>query len=348
MAPRKLAIEVNADDKTNLEKIVTFTSDATEFALSPDERHIAFVVHGEIFVMPRTGGKAKRLTDDPAYDHGVAWAPDGKKLLFLSDRGGHEDIYAIESDDPDHIEIASAHRFKVKQLTNTPEAEIGIGYSPDGKTISFLRAGKLFTMKPDGTGEKILVKDGTVIDYEWSPDSQWLCYARMDGSFASELNIIPASGATEADPPRNVTRYATYNAGITWSRDGNHLAFISQRRRNASSAYVLSLQKPSTSGLPAGKDIDWEDIHLRVRQPAQMTIGECAISNDGKRHRLSCRERSLGRPGRRQFAAAHHHRRPGSIADSVVAHFFEPDLLPRQEWQLPLGHHLRARHHHSH
>ena len=109
----------------------------------------------------------------------------------------------------------------------------------------------------------------------------------MDGSFASELFIIPSGGATPADPPRNVTRFATWNTGITWSRDGTHLSFISQRRRNSSSAYVLSLQKPFAPGAYASKEIDWEDIHLRVKQPATMQITECAISNEGTR--IACR-----------------------------------------------------------
>ena len=57
--PRKLAIEVHADDKSNTERTVTFTSDATEFALSPDEKHVAFVVHGELFLHAGPdGGKA--------------------------------------------------------------------------------------------------------------------------------------------------------------------------------------------------------------------------------------------------------------------------------------------------
>jgi tricorn protease len=59
---RKLAIDVHADDKTNLEKLETFSAKATEYAISHDEKHIAFVVHGEIFLMPRNGGKARRLT----------------------------------------------------------------------------------------------------------------------------------------------------------------------------------------------------------------------------------------------------------------------------------------------
>ncbi len=134
-AARKLLIEVNADDKTNPEKITAFTSGASEYSLSQDEKNVAFVVHGEIFAMPRAGGKAKRLTDHPAFDHGVAWAPDAKKILFLSDRNGHEDIYLLESDDPEHSDLLRASHCRVKQLTNTPEAELGVAFTPDGKRI---------------------------------------------------------------------------------------------------------------------------------------------------------------------------------------------------------------------
>jgi tricorn protease len=278
---RKLDIDIRADDKTNLDKITTFTSGITDYALTNDEKNIAFVVHGEIFLTGRTGGKAKRLTTHPAYDHGLAWSPDSKKLLFLSDRDGNEDIYSLESDDPDHPDLLQAHKHKAVRVTNTPEAELGVQFAPDGKRVGFLRAGKLLTMNPDGSGEKLLVP-GSVIDFEWSPDSQWICYARTDASFASDLYIIPASGATAQNPPRNITRYATTNAGITWSKTGNRIAFISNRKKTMN-AYVLSLHKPAAPGVPAAKEFDWEHIHNRVVQPTFMPATECAISNDGSK-----------------------------------------------------------------
>jgi tricorn protease len=276
---RKLDIEAYADDRGNPDRVVTFTKDAAEFALSQDEKNIAFILQGNIFLMPRTGGKAKQLTDTAAYDHGVAWAPDGKKLLFLSDRNGFEDIYSLEADDPDHPDLTSAHKFKVTQLTKTPEPEFGMEFTPDGKRVSFLRAGKLVTMKPDGTDEKVLVQDGQVFDYEWSPDGKWVCYARNDNSFASELFLVPAAGPTAENPARNITRFATYNGGITWSKTGNRIAFISRRRRDASSAYVVAL----TKGGSTSKDFDWDGIHLRVKQPTSMDTSSCAISNDGSK-----------------------------------------------------------------
>ena len=51
-----------------------------------------------------------------------------------------------------------------------------------------------------------------------------------------------------ADPARNITRYATYNAGVTWSRSGGKLAFISERRGQPQSLFVMSLSKPAAAG----------------------------------------------------------------------------------------------------
>jgi tricorn protease len=282
-APRKLAIEVFADDRTNPERTVTYTSGMSEFAVSNDDWAIAIVVHGEIFCMPRGGGKAKRLTNSPAYDHSPVWSPDGRKLIFLSDQNGHEDIYLLESAEPDNPSIIKANSFKTTQLTKTPDAEQGIGFSPDGKKISFLRNGKLLTMNVDGTGEKVIVNEPRVIDYEWSPDGQWLAYSRLDGSWASEIYIVPSGGPTEKDPARNVTRYATFNVGISWSKNGK-LAFLSERRVHAPmTMYVTSLQKPAVASAPATNDIDWDDIHLRAFQPTPMEAVEGAISHDGTR-----------------------------------------------------------------
>jgi tricorn protease len=77
--PRKVPIEVYADDKMNPEQVVTFTRGATEFAVAHDEKHVAFAVHGKLFRMP-VGSKPKvtQMTFGPANDHGMActcWRP---------------------------------------------------------------------------------------------------------------------------------------------------------------------------------------------------------------------------------------------------------------------------------
>jgi tricorn protease len=284
---RKLAIEVHADDKVNPERTVTYSRGISEFAPSPDEQHIAFVVHGELFLMPRLGGKATRLTESSAYDHGIVWAPNGKAIVFQSDRNGHENFYALESDPPGQS-LGSAQRFKVKPLTNTPEAKYGARFSPNGKLINFIRAGRLWSMKPDGSDQKVFINQSEVIDHEWSPNGKWIAFARTDGSFASEIYVVPAAGGE----PKNVTRYATANYDITWSTLGMKLAFLSERRQSQG-MYVMSLQKPAAKDAPTSYDIDWEDIHLRVRPVAPIGAVSGAISRDGTRVAL----RSFGANG---------------------------------------------------
>jgi tricorn protease len=284
--PRKLAIEVYADDKANTERVESFTHGATEFVPSPDEKHVAFAVHGNLFLQAVSlqPGKAVRLTETSANDHGIAWAPDGSKLLFLSDRDGKEDIYLLQANDPEHPKFVEAHQFKVTRLTDTPDAKVGLSFTPDGKRVGFLRSGKLWTMKPDGTDQKAIVDDVHVFDYEWSPD------ARRDGSFASELYVIPSTGATKENPPRNITRYATFNGDVSWSADGRMICFLSERRGPAN-LFVLPLQKPAGQGVserPASVtfpvvDFDWEDLHLRARSPAPVPVSEAAISPDGSK-----------------------------------------------------------------
>jgi tricorn protease len=281
-SPRKLAIEVYTDDKTNAEKLTTFTSGATEFAPNPSESHVAFVVHGDIFLMPQAGGKAVRLTDDPAFDHGVNWSPDGKKIIFISDRNGHENLFELIPDDSEHPEMTGAQRFKVKQLTDSEDAIAAASFAPDGKRIAFIRAGKLWTMAPDGKDQKAVVGEPQVFDYDWSPDSKWLVYSRIDGSWGNEIFIVPAGGGDS----RNVTHYATANYDVTWSATGMKLAFVSERSGPGGMVhrpFVLSLQKPTASGAPASSEIDWDDVHLRAQSVAPVPATAATISPDGAR-----------------------------------------------------------------
>lgn len=295
--PRKIAVEVLADDKRNNERVITFTSGATEYGLSGDERFAVFAVHGKLFrqqVGPNH--KAVQMTFGSSNDRGAVWAPDSSRIIFVSDRDGHEDLYLLQADDPDHPKLTDAHRFKVTRLTDTKEPEGGVSFSPDGRRVAFIRSGRLWTMAPTGKDARVLVDTPGVFDYEWSPDSRWVVYARRDGSFASELYLVPAAGATASNPVRNITRYATFNAGVTWSADGKKLAFLSDRR-GPGNLYALDLEKePAKPAQPGprpplvmsyewgGKpalSIDFDDIHLRAKAVLRGTAEEAAISPDG-------------------------------------------------------------------
>ena len=190
----------------------------------------------------------------------------------------------------------------------------------------FIRGANFVTMNPDGTGEKVLVSDGQVFDYEWSPDGKSICYARMDGSFASEL-YIPATGATAKEPASNVSRFATYNGGITWSKTGNNIAFVSQRRKGTPGTFVLSLQKPSVAGIEAKHGIDWEDIHLRAKQAgddADQRSAPSPATGAGVAFRSASTTvpMTFGSPAADGSSVTRSPREPSADADPVVARLF--------------------------
>ena len=62
-------------------------------AISPDGSNIAFSYKGEIFTVPSSGGEALQITSNSAYDSNPVWTPDGKRIVFLSNREGSDDIY---------------------------------------------------------------------------------------------------------------------------------------------------------------------------------------------------------------------------------------------------------------
>ncbi len=90
---------------------------------------IAFELHegGRRDVAVWQNGRVVRVTDDDAMDTGPAWTPDGRFLLFASDRGGSFNLHAWES--------ATG---RVRQVTNVESGAFQPDVSPDGKTIVFV------------------------------------------------------------------------------------------------------------------------------------------------------------------------------------------------------------------
>ena len=68
-----------------------------DVAISPDGATVAFTYRGDIYTVPVAGGKANRLTSNPAYDATPVWSPDGTKIAFSSDREGGRDIFVMSS-----------------------------------------------------------------------------------------------------------------------------------------------------------------------------------------------------------------------------------------------------------
>lgn len=109
--------------------------------VAPDGRTIAFDLLGDIYTMPIEGGTPTRIAEGLAYEHQPRFSPDGKRIAFVSDRGGGDNIWLMNRDGSDKKQL-SKEDFR---LLNQPS------WSPDGQ---FIVAKKHFTTgRSLGTGE---------------------------------------------------------------------------------------------------------------------------------------------------------------------------------------------------
>ena len=93
-------------------------------AISPDGKTVAFTYKGDIFTVPVTGGQARQLTTSKEYDSAPMWAPDGKRIVFTSNRLGSDDIYIIPA------QGGTARRLTTYVGTETP-----LTFLPDGRLL---------------------------------------------------------------------------------------------------------------------------------------------------------------------------------------------------------------------
>ncbi|NNE07887.1 MAG: hypothetical protein HKN20_04925, partial [Gemmatimonadetes bacterium] len=228
-ASRPIEVAVRSDDKWNLVENHTDTKGATEFAFSPDESQVAFVVHGEVFAMDLEDGEGtdriRRLTNTPARERQVAWDTDGQSLLYVSDATGNTDIYRVESADLDEKRLSHSRKTRVTALTKTPENDYAPVPSPDGEKIVFRRGpNKAWTMKRDGSQQKVLIDKADVVFTRWSPDSKWIAVSRSNLGSLEDVEIISADGGTL----HNVSRSPLDDYSPFWTEDGRRLAFASR------------------------------------------------------------------------------------------------------------------------
>src|SRR3954470_1906242 len=101
------------------------TSEATWLSLdlSPDGKTIVFELLGDLYTLPIAGGQATRITSGQGYDMQPAFSPDGKKLVFISDRNGSENVWVCNADGTRARAITTTERENYMSPTWAPDNE---------------------------------------------------------------------------------------------------------------------------------------------------------------------------------------------------------------------------------
>jgi Tol biopolymer transport system component len=134
----------------------------------------------DIFEANPDGTDLKRLTDTKGYIAEGSYSPDGKQIVFCSQRDGNLELYIMDADGKN-----------VRQLTHAPGCyNGGPFFSPDGKRVIFRSdrlkpdALQLYVINADGTGERALTNDANWVQWGpyWYRDGRHISYAGADHS----------------------------------------------------------------------------------------------------------------------------------------------------------------------
>lgn len=219
---------------------------------SPDRCRIAYVAETDpdnafdkntlqdIYVMDAKGGNRIRLTNSEDNDREPDWSPDGKQIVFMSERDKNREIY-----------IMSVKGTNQKRLTRSKADDEHPHWSPgnDGIIFSTHRDGnwEIYMMDIDGSNLMNLTNNPAEDkDCTWSPDgSQIAFFSNRTGS--NEIYIMNKDGLDIRQITHQQGKQPTVDKDISWSPDGQWIGF-SGSASGKSSEKLQEIYKAAVDG----------------------------------------------------------------------------------------------------
>jgi Tol biopolymer transport system component len=205
--------------------------------VSPDGKTIVFELLGDIYTMPVTGGTATRITSGPGFDSQPRWSPDGKRIVFLSDRSGAENVWLM---DPDGTKSKALTK-GTNNLYASPE------WTPDGNYIVVSRTsgvlGSVYELwlihKDGGSGAAMLrVQAGpnapppmNTLGAAFGKDPRYIWVSRHRGGFGYNLQYpLWQLAIYDRQTGRLFTQTDVYGSGMrpALSSDGKWMVYATR------------------------------------------------------------------------------------------------------------------------
>ena len=232
--PKKVEIEITIDDNEAYRQPQVVSSGATSFDISKDEKEIAFTLNGDLYTTVTDYATSKRLTFTPEEERHPSISPDGRTIVYASERGNNWNIYAIRIQNKEDKNFTYATDVKEEALITGKEPYFLPKFSPDGKKIAFLANRtelRIYDVKTKNINVALPAQfnfsysDGDM-NFQWSPDSRWLLtsYMGINGWNNMDVAIVSADGKQVIDLTNSgysdgAPQWALGGKAIVWSSD---------------------------------------------------------------------------------------------------------------------------------
>jgi C-terminal processing protease CtpA/Prc/Tol biopolymer transport system component len=233
--PQKVKIDIVSDDYVNdLQKSLR-TSGATSISPSPDGNEVAFVLRGDVYVTSVKYNTTKRITNTAAQERCISFAPDGKSIVYDSERDGCWQLFIAKLKNPDEKQFAYATEIEEELLYKGDKPAQQPEYSPDGKKVAFWYDRTELQVMDVATKKVNVALPGKYnysytdgdLAFAWSPDSRWLLadYIGVGGWNNVDIALVKADGSEIVD----LTESGYSNKNPRWAMGGRAVTYATSR-----------------------------------------------------------------------------------------------------------------------
>src|SRR5210317_1197234 len=202
---------------------------------SPNSKEILFIYRGDVFATTIEGKLTRRLTKTPEQERHLDISPDGRTIVYASERNNSWNLYTLKLTNKDESYFTSAIELKEEALLDSEKETFQPKFSPTGKEIAYLEDRiKLRTINLESktitkihNGElNFSYVDGDQ-NFEWSPDGKWFAITFYPkGYWFGEIGIISANGDGKIN---NISQSGFSDSNPKWSKDGSLLYWFSNK-----------------------------------------------------------------------------------------------------------------------
>jgi tricorn protease len=218
---RHLSIAVPDDGLNRRPSRVSAQKQIEDYELAPQGERALFTARGDVFTAPIEKGSTRNLTHTSRVHERLArWSPDGKKIAFISDQTGEEQLAWIDQDGAAKPEgLSSGFHARL----NAP------AWSGDGKRIALSdKDGKVYVVDVASRAVTQVADDdfGGVNDYSWSKDGGFLAFSLQNRNGNNSLHVWSVGDGKL----HRVTDDFFNSTQPVWDPKGDYLFFLSDRQ----------------------------------------------------------------------------------------------------------------------